>query len=93
MASLHPDHGARVVLERLRAEGEVAVYRVTVYAPGDDTHSMQVSLSGAGVRLGGWEPAPPAWIAVFVDRLLKSFAKSHAGGPWPRKVTRWRDER
>jgi hypothetical protein len=93
VASLHPDHGARVVLERERADGEVAVYRVTAYGAGDVVYTMQASLSATGVGLGAWEPAPPAWLATFTDRLLRSFAKSHAGGPWPRKITRWRDER
>ncbi len=93
MASLHPDHGARVVLERESADGVAATYSVTVYAPGTTRYSTQAKLSDTGVTTAGWDPAPPAWIAVFVDRLLRSFAKSHAGGPWPRKVTRWRDAR
>ncbi len=93
MASLHPDHGARVVLEREAVEGEVARYRVTVYEPASVSYATHAVLSAAGVEVTPWELAPRPWIAVFVDRLLKSFAKSHAGGPWPRKVTRWRDER
>lgn len=93
MASLHPDHGARVVLERQAVDGEVARYRVQVYEPSDVTYGTHADLSSAGVEAGAWEREPPAWVAVFVERLLKSFAKSHAGGPWPRKVTRWRDER
>ena len=93
MASLHPDHGARVVLEREAVEGEVARYRVQIYEPAAVTYGTHVTLSAEAVETATWEREPPPWIGVFVERLLKTFAKSHAGGPWPRKVTRWREER
>jgi len=92
VASLHPDNGARVVLERESADERGARYRVTVYEPDEVSYGTVASL-GAEVAIDPWSAEPAPWIAVFVERLLKSHAKKHAGGPWPRKVTRWREER
>ena len=92
MASLHPDQGARVVLERESGDASGARYRVTVYEPNEVSYATSADL-GDAVRIEGWSAEPAAWIEVFVERLLKSHAKKHAGGPWPRKVTRWREER
>jgi len=92
MASLHPDNGARVVLERESAGEAGARYRVTVYEPDAVTYWTLAQL-GDEVSIDEWSAEPAPWIAVFVERLLKSHAKKHAGGPWPRKVTRWREER
>ena len=93
MASLHPENGARIVLERERADGADAVYAVTVYEPAEVRYGTRATFSSDGVSVDAWEREPAEWIAIFTDRLLKSFAKSHAGGPWPRKITRWRHER
>ena len=95
MASLHPDHGARIVLERgpLEGEGEPeARYALRVYEPGGVLREAEVRF-GADITRGAWSESPPEWIEIFVDRLLKTFAKKHADGSWPRKVTRWRAER
>ena len=92
MASLHPDNGARVVLERESGDGANARYRVTVYEPDEVSYDTVAEL-GEAVTIDDWSAEPAPWIAVFVERLLKSHAKKHAGGPWPRKITRWREER
>ncbi|MCB9593132.1 MAG: hypothetical protein H6719_10400 [Sandaracinaceae bacterium] len=98
MASLHPQNGARVVLERAAIDEGSATYTVTVYEPDGVLQSTLARFSEEGVTVEPWERELDAWLAVFTDRLLKSFAKSHAGGPWsregwPRKITRWRAER
>ena len=91
MASLHPAHGARIVLEREDADG--VSYRVSIYEP----HALHVALahlSGGAVRFDAWSSDPPAWAVLFAERTLKSLAKKHsADGAWPRKLTRWREER
>lgn len=93
MASLHPAHGARVVLER-EASTEVR-YRVSIYEPAGVVHASVAHMHADGtIALDPWSSHPPEWALVFTDRLLKSFAKKHApDASWPRKITRWRDER
>ena len=91
MASLHPDDGARMVLERTSLEPEVH-YRVSVYEPGERL-TVGGAAMGASVTLS-WDGTPPAsWIEGFLGRLLKGLPKKHADGSWPRKITRWRAER
>ncbi|MCC6875728.1 MAG: hypothetical protein IT378_15585, partial [Sandaracinaceae bacterium] len=55
-------------------------------------------LSAGKVALAPWraedggQPAP--WIVTFTDQLLRTLVKNHAAaGDWPRKLTRWRQER
>lgn len=93
MASLHPEYGARVVLERQSQDGTAAVYQVTVYEPEAVSYATQATLGTDGVDVAGWNREPTRWVGVFVERLLKSLANKHAGGDWPRKITRWREER
>ena len=93
MAQLHPAHGARIVLERASVDDAGANYRVHVYEPDDVLHVSHVHLGQDGVSLEAWPTEPPEWVRVFTDRLLKSTAKKHAAGPWPRKITRWREAR
>jgi hypothetical protein len=90
MASLHPSHGARIVLER--EPGGEARYRVSIYEP-DRVHTSVAIVEG-GVRFDAWSSEPPVWARIFVERTLLSLAKKHAAdGAWPRKLTRWRAER
>ena len=91
MASLHPSHGARVVLERDAIEGSEARYRVSVYEPGE-VHSTVARIDASGaVTLDAWTSEPPAWATTFAKRVLEGLPKKHAAdGSWPRKLTRWR---
>ncbi len=93
MASLHPAHGARVVLEREGA-GEVR-YRVSIYEPGSIVHVSLARFADDGsLTLEPWSSEPPAWALVFAERLLKGLPKKHGeDASWPRKITRWRDQR
>ena len=92
--TLHPEHGARIVLERRSASGSVARYQVCVYAPEGVLYTAGVELSADGVAQESWPEPPPDWVQTFVGRLLKSTAKKHASSEtWPRKLTRWRDQR
>jgi hypothetical protein len=92
MASLHPSHGARIVLEREAIEDHGARYRVSIYEP-SAMHSTEVRIHESGVDFGEWTGVPPAWAVTFLERTLKGMAKKHADGSWPRKLTRWREER
>lgn len=93
MASLHPSHGARVVLEREPAE-RGARYRVHVYEP-EVVHAGLAELSPSGtLTWGPWSSSPPGWALLFTERLLRGLPKKHAADEsWPRKLVRWRDER
>ncbi|HEY8431703.1 MAG TPA: hypothetical protein VIL20_25160 [Sandaracinaceae bacterium] len=94
MASLHPSHGARIVLEREGSDAEVR-YRVSIYEPGGVVHVTHARFPDDGtVLLDAWSSEPPAWALAFTDRLLKGLPKKHAtDASWPRKITRWRDAR
>lgn len=63
-------------------------------------------LSASGVALSPWraassgpppvwaDGAPAPWVITFTDQLLRTLVKNHAAaGDWPRKLTRWRQER
>lgn len=94
MASLHPAHGARLVLEREAVDDGEVRYRVSVYEP--EVRSVgRARLDPRGeVLLGDWDREPPAWALVFLERLLKGLPRKHAAdGSWPRKISRWRQER
>ncbi len=92
MASLHPSHGARVVLER--EPGDEVRYRVSIYEPAGVVHVAIARFDGGEVTLGAWSSEPPAWALLFTERLLKGMPKKHAAdASWPRKITRWRDAR
>jgi hypothetical protein len=94
MASLHPSHGARAVLEREERDGAPVRYRVAIYEP-SSLHTSAAELDAAGgFHLGAWQGEPPAWAVTFVERVLAGLAKKHAAdASWPRKITRWREPR
>lgn len=91
MASLHPAHGARVVLERDAIEGSEARYRVSIYEPRDLHRSVAHVDARGAVTFDPWTSEPPAWASAFAKRVLEGLPKKHAAdGSWPRKLTRWR---
>lgn len=94
MASLHPSHGARLVLERDRVADAEAVYRIAVYEP-EVAHEGRVTLTWDPPEVAfAWDDGPPDWTVTFLERLLKGLPKKHAAdASWPRKITRWRQER
>lgn len=93
MASLHPSHGARVVLERDAIEAREARYRVSIYEPAEVHASVARIDAAGGVGFEAWTSEPPAWALTFARRVLEGLPKKHAAdGSWPRKLTRWRDQ-
>lgn len=91
LTSLHPEYGARLVLERDPAEPGVA-YQLRVYEPEDVLHEGRALLDGTFVL--SWQSPPPEWAVTFLERLLAGLAKKHGGdGSFPRKLTRWREPR
>lgn len=97
MASLHPTHGARIVLERRALRDAEVVYRVGIYEPDEVRHEGTARIAwgeAVEVELGDWDGAPPDWTLTFLERLLKGLPKKHAqDGSWPRKISRWRQAR
>lgn len=94
-SDLHPDNGARVLLERLTETGEEARYAVTLYLP------EQKLVGTARVMRGGQSELevsgdPPEWARKITLAFLRQ-AGIHrgAGGvpSWPRRLMRWRPER
>lgn len=93
MASLHPSHGARIVLSRTEGSAERATYRVEIYEPDGVRREAEATLDG-GCALAWGADAPAAWIVTYAERILLGLAKKHApDASWPRKLTRWREER
>lgn len=93
MASLHPAHGARIVLEREAIEAASARYRVLIYEP-SARHECIANVGASGVAFEAWTGQPPEWAVTFARRLLEGLPKKHAAdASWPRKLTRWRDAR
>lgn len=91
LTSLHPEYGARLVLERDPAADGV-VYALRVYEPEGVLHEGSARLEGAFTLT--WSSSPPAWAVTFLERLLAGLAKKHAAdGAFPRKLTRWREPR
>jgi hypothetical protein len=87
MASLHPDHGARIVLER-----EEDRYRVSIYEP--SLVHVSHATPADKIAFDAWSSEPPAWAITFAERTLALLYKKHReDGRWPRKLTRWRTER
>lgn len=86
-ASLHPDNGARMVIERASVDDSGARYVVRVYEPDGVLHEGEASC-GEHVTL---RLDAPEWTKTFLERLLKSLRNKHReDGDWPRKLTRWR---
>ncbi|HBQ15230.1 MAG TPA: hypothetical protein DEF51_30270 [Myxococcales bacterium] len=91
LTSLHPEYGARLVLERDPAEAGVG-HQLRVYEPEDVLHEGRALLDGAFALT--WVSTPPEWAVTFLERLLAGLAKKHAeDGSFPRKLTRWREPR
>lgn len=87
MSSLHPENGARMVIERVSADDAGARYAVRVYEPEGVLHEGEATL-GDEVALA---IDAPEWTTTFLERLLKSLRNKHRDdGDWPRKLTRWR---
>lgn len=90
MASLHPDHGARMLLLRASDDDAGVTYDVTVFEPEQVRHEGTGRIEGGAVSLS-FSTAPPGWAETFLERLLKSLAKKHADDrAWPRRILRWR---
>lgn len=91
MATLHPSHGARVLLER--EAGDTVRYRVSIYEP-SALHVTLAHIDAGAVRIDPFTSAPPAWAVTYAERMLLGLAKKHASdGAWPRRLLRWRDAR
>ncbi len=79
MASLHPSHGPRIVLERDSDQDDALRYRVSIDDPAT-VHTTEARVHAAGVELDEWVGAPPAWAVTFLEHTLESMAKKHADG-------------
>jgi len=89
MASLHPEYGARLVLER--EAGDAIAYALQVYEP-ETLHEGRAVLEDRFTL--EWTSEPPSWAVTFLERLLAGLAKKHADDrAFPRKLTRWREPR
>lgn len=94
-SDLHPESGARVLLERVSDDGESAHYRVTLFFSDSKIEGK------ARVRRGGTsevelESEPPEWAAKITQAFLRqaSVQRSPGGTPrWPRRLMRWRPQK
>ncbi|MGF1467615.1 MAG: hypothetical protein ACFCGT_15935 [Sandaracinaceae bacterium] len=95
MASLHPEHGARFVLERLDVTPGAARYRVQVFGrePARWVGEATIARPAGTVSRDGPDGLP-AWACTTLDGFLATLAKRHAeDGAFPAKLTRWRAPR
>lgn len=84
--------GARFAFDRRTVEGPEATYAVSIAAP--EWTSVGTARLGPGrCELGPMSPALPAWAEETAVALLRTVAKNHAEGDWPRRVHRWRAPR
>jgi hypothetical protein len=97
--SLHPQEGARFLLERVAIEpgGEGARYRAAVYTP-DAVYGYQAVLRLGGeaeLSRAGADPAPPeleARLLAHARTAARAAEHKRAEGlpPWPHRILRWR---
>jgi hypothetical protein len=106
MSELRPEHGVRIVFDRVAAEGTSVEYDVALHAP-SGSFGCRVRLEGAletGVPTafsdGAWSPLgepegqPERWMVEAAAAFLRQLHRNHAGsGDWPRRWSRWRDRR
>ena len=89
-----PESGGRFTLRLLSADDQRVRYDavLTTHA-GRWNGAVQVALDSGTVELTFGEPPPP-WLAEATRAALRTAWRSQrdGGGPWPRRLTRWRAE-
>ncbi|MBK8172917.1 MAG: hypothetical protein IPK60_21645 [Sandaracinaceae bacterium] len=95
---LKPDHGARLLFERLSVDDARVTYRVTV-ALAETSHVCEIAIarSDGAISFAEWTAGTPdAWSVDSARAFLKTIYASHkdaAPADWPRKLRRWRAPR
>lgn len=96
MAAL--ESGGRLLLRLQSVEPTLVRYAGELRLP---THTVPVEARvlreahRVEVDVGSSEAAPPPWLVEFVVTTLRVTSRSRPPGsndPWPRRLTRWRDE-
>ncbi|HLU66827.1 MAG TPA: hypothetical protein VKZ63_11150 [Kofleriaceae bacterium] len=98
--TLHPEEGARFLLERIAVEqgGGAARYRGAVYTP-DAAFEYEIAMRAGGEVSAAVRPGGPAAPAELEDKLLahartaaRAAERKRRDGlpPWPHRVLRWR---
>ena len=106
MSELRPEHGVRIVFDRVAAEATSVEYDVALHAP-SGSFGCRVRLEGAvetsalpAFADAAWSPleegegAPEPWMVEAAAAFLRQLHRNHAGSDeWPRRWSRWRDRR
>ncbi len=95
---MHPEEGARFLLERtsIEEEGRAARYRAAVYTPDEVFEYAALLRMGGEVEMRAVGAAAPAELEAKLLAHARQAARSAERKaadqlpPWPHRVTRWR---
>lgn len=86
----YPTSGARIVFDRVGAGPD---YALAVYEPNDVLRTGQARFAPGAFSITDWDAEPPAWVLVYIERMLASLHRKHAAASdWPRRLSRWRQK-
>ena len=80
----------------LEGDGVRASFRVDLATPeGRWSGEAEVAAGDGRVELGPWTGSgePPPWLCHYLRAGLRGAWRQHATQGWPRRFTRWREER
>jgi hypothetical protein len=93
---MHPTHGGRVILQLTSEDPEAVRYEVSLLDPTTLWKgAAAVRLADGEVQLDGFADGSPAWMLTMTRAFLRGEWKARQASPsaWPRRITRWREER
>jgi hypothetical protein len=88
--------GGRFDVRLLEDHGGGARFRLELAtAEGSWSGNADVAVEDGRVELGSWTGSgePPAWLCHYVRAALRAAWRQRASMGWPRRFTRWREER
>ncbi len=93
-----PENGGKIELKLSQTGGDRAEYAVLLQTAEHRWRAsvwVGASLGKSQVEFGPWvgeaPGEPPAWLTEDARAALKAALRtSQAGGPWPRRLARWR---
>jgi hypothetical protein len=100
-AAVHPSQhapatGGRFDVRLLEENADGARFRLELAtADGRWSGAADVAAEDGRIELGSWlgDSEPPAWLLQYVRAALRAAWRQRASEGWPRRFTRWREER
>lgn len=91
-----PATGGRLDVRLVEADGVRARFRVELATPeGRWSGEAEVAAADGRVELAPWTGTgePPGWLCQYLHAGLRGAWRQRATQGWPRRFTRWREER